>query len=92
MDKKTKLFIIAQVVIIALFAFLAIGCFGSSYTTDSYYDNSYDNRREETYREGWTNYTKEEYEAKHAAEKAQEKRDKEAKEWNDYIRRQQGKY
>ena len=38
MDKKTKLFIIAQVVIIALFAFLAIGCFGSSYSTDSYYD------------------------------------------------------
>ena len=45
MDKKTKLFIIAQVVIIVLFAFLAIGCFGGSYTTDSYYDSyDYDNR------------------------------------------------
>ncbi|MBR6068452.1 MAG: hypothetical protein IKP45_11715 [Bacteroidales bacterium] len=39
MDKKTKLFIVAQVVVIAVFAFLALGCFGSSYTTDSYYDN-----------------------------------------------------
>ena len=45
MDKKTKLFIVAQIVIIAVFAFLAVGCFGSSYTTDSYYDSyDYDNR------------------------------------------------
>ncbi|MBO7571690.1 MAG: hypothetical protein J6T48_06005 [Bacteroidales bacterium] len=69
MDKKTKLFIIAQVVIIALFAFLAIGCFGSSYTTDSYYD-SYESK-------DYMHDVREEEERARKEEEARERKEKE---------------